>query len=117
MKYIVVLGDGMSDQPEAEKNGLTPLMAANTPNMDKLAAMGCSGLLKTIPDKLHPGSEVANLAVLGYDVEAVFEGRGVIEAASMGIALDTGDLALRCNRAGYIVGCHKERTEDEAAAA
>ncbi len=97
MKYIVVLGDGMSDQPEAEKNGLTPLMAANTPNMDKLAAMGCSGLLKTIPDKLHPGSEVANLAVLGYDVEAVFEGRGVIEAASMGIALDTGDLALRCN--------------------
>ena len=97
MKYIVILGDGMSDQPEIEHGGLTPLMAARIPNIDRLAEFGRSGLLKTIPERLHPGSEVANLAVLGYDVEAVFEGRGVIEAASIGVALEEGDLALRCN--------------------
>ena len=97
MKYIVILGDGMSDQPEIEHGGLTPLMAAQIPNIDRLAEFGRSGLLKTIPERLHPGSEVANLAVLGYDVEAVFEGRGVIEAASIGVALEEGDLALRCN--------------------
>ena len=97
MKYIVILGDGMSDQPEIEHGGLTPLMAAQIPNIDRLAKLGRSGLLKTIPERLHPGSEVANLAVLGYDVEAVFEGRGVIEAASIGVALGEGDLALRCN--------------------
>jgi len=87
----------MSDQPEEEKGGLTPLMAAHIPNMDHLAKIGRSGLLKTIPDSLLPGSEVANLAVLGYDVEAIFEGRGVIEAASMGVKLEEGDLAMRCN--------------------
>ena len=97
MKYIIILGDGMSDQPEDEHGGLTPLMAAHKPNIDHLAKIGRNGLLKTIPEKLHPGSEVANLAVLGYDVEAVFEGRGVIEAASMGVQLDEGDLAMRCN--------------------
>ncbi len=97
MKYIVILGDGMSDQPEIEHGGLTPLMAAHIPNIDQLAKMGRSGLLKTIPERLHPGSEVANLAVLGYDVESVFEGRGVIEAASIGVQLNEGDLALRCN--------------------
>lgn len=97
MKHIILLGDGMSDQPEVENGGLTPLMKAHTPYMDKLAALGRSGTLKTIPEALHPGSEVANLAVLGYDVEAVYEGRGVIEAASIGVALNDGDLALRCN--------------------
>ena len=97
MKYIIILGDGMSDQPEIEHGGLTPLMAARIPNIDRLAKLGRSGLLKTIPERLHPGSEVANLAVLGYDVEAVFEGRGVIEAASIGVELEEGDLALRCN--------------------
>ncbi len=97
MKYIVILGDGMSDQPELEHDGLTPLMAAHIPHIDRLAAEGRSGLLKTIPERLHPGSEVANLAVLGYDVEAVFEGRGVIEAASIGVNLEEGDLGLRCN--------------------
>jgi 2,3-bisphosphoglycerate-independent phosphoglycerate mutase len=97
MKYIIILGDGMADKPEVEKKGLTPLMVANTPNLDKLASKGKCGLLKTIPDSLHPGSEVANMAVLGYDVEKAFEGRGVLEAASMGIELDNDDLALRCN--------------------
>jgi 2,3-bisphosphoglycerate-independent phosphoglycerate mutase len=97
MKYIVILGDGMADHPEPEKNNLTPLMAADNPNIDYLAKMGRTGLLKTIPENLQPGSEVANLAVLGYDVEAIFEGRGVIEAASMGVKLEEGDLAMRCN--------------------
>ena len=97
MKYIVILGDGMADQPEDEKGGLTPLMAANIPNIDHLAKIGRTGLLKTVPDRLLPGSEVANLAVLGYDVESVFEGRGVIEAASIGVKLEEGDLAMRCN--------------------
>jgi len=97
MKYIILLGDGMSDQPEAEYGGETPLMAAHKPSMDWLAKMGRNGVLKTIPDSLHPGSEVANLAVLGYDVENVYEGRGVIEAASIGVELQEGDLALRCN--------------------
>lgn len=97
MKHIILLGDGMSDQAEVEHGGKTPLMNANTPNMDKLAALGRSGTLKTIPASLHPGSEVANLAVLGYDVEAVYEGRGVIEAASIGVTLEEGDLAMRCN--------------------
>ena len=97
MKYIILLGDGMSDQPEAEVGGKTPLMLAKTPYMDRLAALGRSGTLKTIPESLHPGSEVANMAVLGYDVEAVFEGRGVIEAASIGVKLEEGDMAMRCN--------------------
>jgi len=97
MKYLIILGDGMADQPEVEHGGLTPLMAARIPHIDQLAALGRSGLLNTIPASLHPGSEVANLAVLGYDVEAVFEGRGVIEAASMGVQLAEGDLAMRCN--------------------
>ena len=97
MKYIILLGDGISDQPEAELGGKTPLMLAKTPNMDRLATLGRSGTLKTIPPSLHPGSEVANMAVLGYDVPAVFEGRGVIEAASIGVTLQQGDMALRCN--------------------
>ena len=97
MKYIILLGDGMSDQPQAECGGKTPLMVAKTPHMDRLAALGRSGTFKTIPDSLHPGSEVANMAVLGYDVEAVYEGRGVIEAASIGVELQEGDLAMRCN--------------------
>jgi 2,3-bisphosphoglycerate-independent phosphoglycerate mutase len=97
MKYIILLGDGMADQSEAEHGGKTPLVAANTPYMDRLAALGRNGTLKTVPDSLHPGSEVANLAVLGYDVEAVYEGRGVIEAASIGVALEPGDMAMRCN--------------------
>lgn len=87
----------MADQPEEERGGLTPLMTAHHPNIDRLAKMGRTGLLKTIPDNLLPGSEVANLSVLGYDVESVFEGRGVIEAASMGVTLEEGDLAMRCN--------------------
>ncbi len=97
MKYIIILGDGMADRPLASLGGKTPLMAAAIPNMDRLAALGRSGRLITVPDDMPPGSEVANLAVLGYDVHKVYQGRGVLEAASMGVALAEDDLAMRCN--------------------
>lgn len=97
MKYIIILGDGMADEPLQELGGKTPLQAADTPYIDKLARMGKSGMLDTIPPGMHPGSEIANLAVMGYNVPEVFEGRGVLEAASMGVELNDGDLALRCN--------------------
>ncbi|WP_080903738.1 cofactor-independent phosphoglycerate mutase [Parabacteroides sp. Marseille-P3160] len=97
MKHIIILGDGMADEPIAALGGKTPLQYADTPYMDKLAAMGVTGLLKTVPKGFHPGSEVANMAVLGYDLNKVYEGRGVLEAASIGIDLQPGELALRCN--------------------
>lgn len=97
MKYIIILGDGMSDYPLKELGGKTPLQAANIPNIDKLAKMGRTGLFRTVPDDLPPGSEVANMAVLGYDVRKLYQGRGVLEAASMGVKLNSNDLAMRCN--------------------
>ncbi|MDP4183568.1 MAG: cofactor-independent phosphoglycerate mutase [Bacteroidota bacterium] len=97
MKYIILLADGMADEPIAELGNKTPLMAAQTPNMDELAHRGRNGLLVTVPQSMHPGSEVANSAVLGYDVEKIYEGRGVLEAASMGVSLEPEDMALRCN--------------------
>ena len=97
MKHIVILGDGMAGNPIASLGHKTTLMAANKPNIDALAAQGRSGMLKTVPDAFHPGSEIANLSVLGYHVADVFEGRGSLEAAAMGIPLQPGDLALRCN--------------------
>ena len=97
MKYIIVLGDGMADEPLAAYGGKTPLQMAEKPVIDSLAKKGRTGLLKTVPDDMHPGSEIANMSVLGYDVQKVFEGRGVLEAASIGITLGENDLALRCN--------------------
>lgn len=97
MKYLIILGDGMADEPIASLNNKTVLQAANIPTMDKLAAMGRNGLLATVPDGYHPGSEIANLTVLGYDVTKVFEGRGSLEAASMGVPIEDGEMAMRCN--------------------
>jgi 2,3-bisphosphoglycerate-independent phosphoglycerate mutase len=97
MKYIIVLGDGMADEPLADFGGKTPLQMADKPAIDNLAKMGRTGRLKTVPEDMHPGSEIANMSVLGYDVHTVFEGRGVLEAASIGVTLEEGDLALRCN--------------------
>lgn len=97
MKYIIVLGDGMADEPIDLLGGKTPLEAADTPTMDTLASEGRCGMLKTVPEGMHPGSEVANMAVLGYDVARLFEGRGVLEAASMGIDVPEGYMAMRCN--------------------
>lgn len=97
MKYIIILGDGMADRPIAALEGKTPLMAANMPNMDRMARAGKCGMFQSVPPDMPPGSEVANLAVLGYDVRKVFEGRGVLEGASMGVKIEDGDLAMRCN--------------------
>lgn len=87
----------MADEPIESLGGLTPLQYADTPFMDKLAALGATGQLKTVADGFHPGSEVANMAVLGYDLPLVYEGRGVLEAASMGVRLQPGEMAMRCN--------------------
>jgi 2,3-bisphosphoglycerate-independent phosphoglycerate mutase len=97
MKYIIVLADGMADYPIDAFGGKTPLMAARTPAIDRLCARSRCGRLVTVPDDMPPGSEVANLAVLGYDVRQVYQGRGVLEAASMGVELAENDLAMRCN--------------------
>ena len=97
MKYIIILGDGMSDYPIEKLDGKTPLMATEIPNIDKLAKMGRTGLFQTVPKELPAGSEVANMAVLGYDVRKLYQGRGVLEAASMGVDLLEDDLAMRCN--------------------
>lgn len=97
MKYIIILGDGMSDEPIASLGNKTCLQAANKPNIDKIATLGRSGLLDTIPPGFLPGSEIANMSVLGYDVPKVFEGRGSLEAASMGVTIEEGEMAMRCN--------------------
>lgn len=97
MKYIILLGDGMADEPIASLGNKTPLQVADTPAIDEVAKWGRSGLLDTIPEGFAPGSEIANLSVLGYDVASVFEGRGSLEAASMGVDIFPGEMAMRCN--------------------
>jgi 2,3-bisphosphoglycerate-independent phosphoglycerate mutase len=96
-KYIILLGDGMSDRPVPELDGRTPLDAAATPNMDRIASGGVVGLARTIPEGMALGSDVANLSVLGYDPSQVYTGRSPIEAAGMGVELGPGDVAFRCN--------------------
>lgn len=97
MKHIIIVGDGMADEPLDELGGKTPLQVAHTPFMDMLAKKGITGMIKTIPDGFHPGSEVANMMILGYDPHTSYEGRAVLEAASMGINLGNNELAIRCN--------------------
>ena len=96
MKYIIILGDGMSDFPVAALVGKTPLMVARKPSVDEIARKGRCGTLITIPEGFSTGSDVANLSVLGYD-PALCQGRGVIEAASIGVKLTDADVAMRCN--------------------
>ncbi|HGJ67347.1 TPA: cofactor-independent phosphoglycerate mutase [bacterium] len=97
MKYIVLIGDGMADYPIPELDNKTPLEVADTPNMDLIAKKGISGMVKTIPDNLPPGSDVANLSAVGYDPNIYYTGRGPLEAGSMGIKLKLDDIAYRCN--------------------
>lgn len=97
MKHLVILGDGMADWAVPELGGKTLLEHADTPTFDWLARNGRNGLLKTVADGFHPGSEVANSSILGYDQHLVYEGRGPLEAASIGVELDDDDFALRCN--------------------
>lgn len=97
MKHIIILGDGMADEACEALEGRTPLEAADTPAFDELARRGRSGLLDTVPVGFHPGSEIAHLSLLGYNLPEVFEGRGTLEAASMGIDIAPDEMAMRCN--------------------
>jgi 2,3-bisphosphoglycerate-independent phosphoglycerate mutase len=97
MKYVLVVGDGMADYPVPELGNKTPLQVAYKPNMDLIAANGRSGLIKTVPDSMNPGSETAILSVLGYDPLLYCTGRGPLEAPARGIVLNENDAAFRCN--------------------
>jgi 2,3-bisphosphoglycerate-independent phosphoglycerate mutase len=97
MKYLVLLGDGMADEPIESLGGKTPLQFAQTPYMDRLADSGTLGLAATVPDGFHPGSDVANLAVFGYNPAESYSGRAPLEAASMGVELGPDDVAFRLN--------------------
>ena len=97
MKHIIILGDGMADHAVEKLGNKTLLQYAETPYMNMLAKNGCTGRLNTIPDGFLPGSEVANTAILGYDLNKVYEGRGPLEAASIGYIMQPEDMAIRCN--------------------
>ena len=97
MKYVVVLGDGMADEPIGELGGKTPLAFANTPTMDRLSKMAEIGMVHTIPEGMSPGSDTANLSVLGYDPKKYYTGRSPLEALSIGVDMKDTDVALRCN--------------------
>ena len=97
MKHIIILGDGMADWSVPSLGGKTLLQAAHTPHMDNLARQGRTGRLITVAPGFHPGSEVANMSVMGYNLPRVYEGRGPLEAASIGIDLKPGEMAMRCN--------------------
>lgn len=97
MKYVIVLGDGMADRPIDELGGKTPLEYAETPTLDKLSKVSEIGLVHTIPDGMKPGSDTANLSVLGYDPEQYYTGRSPLEALSIGVDMKDTDVAIRCN--------------------
>ncbi len=97
MKFIILVGDGMADYPLPELSGLTPLQAADTPNMDFIAKHERCGVAKTVPENMPAGSDVANLSIMGYDPVQYYSGRGPLEAASIGVTLGKDDIAFRCN--------------------
>lgn len=97
MKYVVLIGDGMADDPQDHYDGRTPLEVAQTPQMDRLSRSGRLGLVRTVPAGMHAGSDVANLTILGYDPRTHYTGRAPIEAAGLGVELKEGETALRCN--------------------
>jgi len=104
MKLVVLLGDGMADLPLAQLQGKTPLQAAKKPNMDRLARLGRSGLAQTVPEGFPPGSDVANLSVMGYSPNQHYSGRAPLEAAAMGVVLGKADIAFRCNFVTIVKG-------------
>ena len=97
MKYVIILGDGMADRPIDEIGGMTPLEYAKTPEMDRLAKKAQIGMVHTIPEGMSPGSDTANLSVLGYDPKIYYTGRSPLEALSIGVDMEETDIALRCN--------------------
>ena len=110
MKYLVLLCDGMADYKQGPLNGKTPMELAHKPNMDRLARTATVGLCKTVADGLKPGSDVANLSVMGYDPAECYTGRSPLEAASIGINLSDTDVTLRCN---LVTLSDEERFEDK----
>ena len=113
MKYLIILGDGMADEPIPRLGGRTPLQAARKPTIDRIAALGASGILDTVPEGFAPGSEIAHLSLLGYDVPSVFEGRGSLEAAGMGVEIGRGEMVMRCN----LITVEQERIRNHSARA
>ena len=97
MKYVIVLGDGMADEPIEALDGRTPLEYAQTPVMDRLSKLSEIGMVQTVPQGMKPGSDVANLAVIGYDPQKYYSGRSPLEALSIGVPMKDTDIALRCN--------------------
>lgn len=97
MKYVIVLGDGMADEPLEELGGKTPLAYAKTPTFDRLAGLSEIGMVQTIPEGMKPGSDTANLSVLGYDPKIYYSGRSPLEALSIGVPMKDTDIAIRCN--------------------
>ena len=97
MKYLIILGDGMADEPIEELDGKTPLEYAQTPNLDRLSKLSEVGMVHTIPDGMKPGSDTANLSVLGYDPRKYYSGRSPLEALSIGVPMKDDDIAIRCN--------------------
>ena len=97
VKYVIVLADGMADEPLQQLNGMTPMEYAKTPNMDALASKGSVGMVKTVPDGMKPGSDVANLSVMGYDPATCYSGRSPLEALSVGVPMTDTDVIFRCN--------------------
>jgi len=115
MKYIILLGDGMADYPIKELDNKTPLEAAKTESMDVIASRGIIGMVRTIPQGLSPGSDIANLSILGYDPKRYYTGRAVYEAASAGVELGSHDVAFRCNLVTLIENNGKTIMEDYSA--
>ena len=111
MKYIVLVPDGMADYPIEILNHKTPLEVARTPNLDYLAQNGMTGLVQTIPDKMPPGSDIGNLAIMGYDPHKHFSGRAPLEAANLDIILADDEIAFRCN----LVTIEKDEMADYSA--
>ena len=97
MKYVIFIPDGSSDYPIDELDGMTPLMAADTPNIDKMAKAGFGGLTNNVPDAYTPGSDVANMSIFGFNPADYYTGRGPLEAGSMGIETTDKDVIFRCN--------------------
>lgn len=109
MKYIVMLCDGMADEPIEELNGQTPMEAASTPNMDRMAVRSEIGMVRTVPEGMSPGSDTANLSVIGYDPKIYYTGRSPLEALSIGVDMKEDDVSFRCN----IVTLSEEEDEYE----
>jgi len=111
MKYLVVIPDGVADRPTAQLDGRTVLQVAAVPNMDRVAREGMVGVAQTIPEGLSPGSDVASMAILGYDPRRYYSGRGPLEAAGRGVGLEAEDVVYRCN----LISTDGERLLDYAA--